>query len=61
MSGVRILHILKDWFKFIQIHQYYTMALIYIINSLTGVPKITQAWVCGGCVLYQNQIIVNMF
>ena len=28
MSGVRILHFLKDWWKFIQIHQYYTMALI---------------------------------
>ena len=27
MSGLRILHILKDWWKFIQIHQYYTMAL----------------------------------
>ena len=28
MSGVRMLHFLKDWWKFIQIHQYYTMALI---------------------------------
>ena len=27
MSGVRMLHFLKDWWKFIQIHQYYTMAL----------------------------------
>ena len=27
MSGVRMLHFLKDWYKFIQIHQYYTMAL----------------------------------
>ena len=26
MSGVRMLHFLKDWLKFIQIHQYYTMA-----------------------------------
>ena len=24
MSGVRILHFLKDWWKFIQLHQYYT-------------------------------------
>ena len=24
MSGVRMLHFLKDWWKFIQIHQYYT-------------------------------------
>ena len=23
MSGVRMLHFLKDWWKFIQIHQYY--------------------------------------
>ena len=31
MSGVRILHFLKDWWKFIQIHQYYnTMALRYV-------------------------------
>ena len=30
MAGVRMLHFLKDWWKFIQIHQYYlyTMALI---------------------------------
>ena len=28
MSGVRMLHFLKDWWKFIQIHQYYTMAVI---------------------------------
>ena len=27
MSGVRMLHFLKDLWKFIQIHQYYTMAL----------------------------------
>ena len=27
MSGVRMLHFLIDWWKFIQIHQYYTMAL----------------------------------
>ena len=27
MSGVRMLLFLKDWWKFIQIHQYYTMAL----------------------------------
>ena len=28
VSGVRMLHFLKDLWKFIQIHQYYTMALI---------------------------------
>ena len=28
MSGVIMLHFLKDWWKFIQIYQYYTMALI---------------------------------
>ena len=27
MSAVRMLHFLKDWWNFIQIHQYYTMAL----------------------------------
>ena len=31
MSGVRMLHFLKDWWKFVQIHQSYTMALnLYI-------------------------------
>ena len=28
MSGVRMLPFLKDWWKFTQIHQYYTMALL---------------------------------
>ena len=28
VSGVRMLHFLKDWWKFIQIHQYYTMGLL---------------------------------
>ena len=28
MSGVKILHFLKDWWKSIPIHQNYTMALI---------------------------------
>ena len=27
MSGVKILHFLKDWWKSIPIHQHYTMAL----------------------------------
>ena len=27
MSGVRILHFSKDWWKFFQIHQYYAMAI----------------------------------
>ena len=37
MSGVRMLHFLKDWWKFIQIHQYYTVAL--------RVSLITSTWV----------------
>ena len=32
MSGERMLHFLKDWWKFIQIHQYYIMALIAFIQ-----------------------------
>ena len=50
MSGVRILHFLKDWWKFIQIHQYYTMALkvaldifyfqIYFIELYFGLKMI---------------------
>ena len=35
MSGVRMLHFLKDWSTFIQIHQYYTMAL-KLWGGLTG-------------------------
>ena len=34
MSGVRMMHFLKDWWKFIQIHQYYTMALM--LNATCG-------------------------
>ena len=42
MSGVRMLHFLKDWWKFIQIHQNYTMALIswflwYFHNFITKI------------------------
>ena len=33
MSGVRMLHFLKDWWKFIQIHQNYTMALSFPQDS----------------------------
>ena len=33
MSGVKILHFLKDWWKSIPIHQNYTMALKYRFYS----------------------------
>ena len=36
MSGVKILHFLKDWWKSIPIHQNYTMALI--INKMQYKP-----------------------
>ena len=32
MSGVKILHFLKDWWKSIPIHQNYTMALTKLIQ-----------------------------
>ena len=32
MSGVKILHFLKDWWKSIPIHQNYTMALKTLFN-----------------------------
>ena len=35
MSGVKILHFLKDWWKSIPIHQNYTMALIFSPCSLS--------------------------
>ena len=31
MSGVKILHFLKDWWKSIPIHQNYTMALMSVL------------------------------
>ena len=34
MSRVRMLHFFKDWWKFIQIHRYYTMALLFSDNLL---------------------------
>ena len=34
MSGVRILHFLRDWWKFIQIPPNYTMALIFITTNM---------------------------
>ena len=34
MSEVRILHFSKGWLKFIQIHQYYTMAFILFFISM---------------------------
>ena len=34
MSGVGMLHILIDWWKFIQIHQYYTIALKLLTQSI---------------------------
>ena len=34
MSGVKILHFLKDWWKSIPIHQNYTMALNLIEKSV---------------------------
>ena len=39
MSGVKILHFLKDWWKSIPIHQNYTMALIKISNICCYIPS----------------------
>ena len=35
MSGVKILHFLKDWWKSIPMHQNYTMALKNILKMFT--------------------------
>ena len=35
MSGVRMLHFLKDWWEFIKNHQYYTMALIFFTSRVS--------------------------
>ena len=41
MSGVKILHFLKDWWKSIPIHQNYTMALMHI---QTCTHRCTNIW-----------------
>ena len=41
LSGVRMLHFLKDSRKFIQIHQYYTMAL-KVLGKSVGLCKTTK-------------------
>ena len=48
MSGVRMLHVWQDWRKFIQIHQYNTMAL------LSGEIMLNSQKVCM-YILYQLQ------
>ena len=40
MSGVKILHFLKDWWKSIQMHQNYTMALIAGATMCSTVYKL---------------------
>ena len=47
MSGVKILHFLKDWWKSIPIHQNYTMALSILIQN--GWKKHTVDPILGGC------------
>ena len=43
MSGVKILHFLKDWWKSIPIHQNYTMALI---GKLSDCDFIVLGFIC---------------
>ena len=50
MSGVRMLHFLKDWWKFVQIHQSYTMALnLYISVGIdsNNIPNYISEWQQG--------------
>ena len=47
MSGVRMLHFLKDWWKFIQIHQNYTMALICLRHKTSYKPGDIVAKCCA--------------
>ena len=59
MSRVRMLHFLKDWWKFIQIHQYYTMALI-----ANHGPEVFSIWTLldSGCYLSSEQLdLTNPF
>ena len=40
MSGVKILHFLKDWWKSIPIHQNYTMALTVVGSQILKLLKL---------------------
>ena len=46
MSGVRMLQFLKFWWKFIQIHEYYTVALIRscLLKMIGGVAVCGEFW-----------------
>ena len=44
MSGVKILHILKDWWNSIPIHQNYTMALKPLFNIVVDRFKKFYNW-----------------
>ena len=44
MSGVKILHFLKDWWKSIPIHQNYTMALTIQLNIFVEDVKNDANW-----------------
>ena len=55
MSGVKILHFLKDWWKSIPIHQNYTMALT-TTRILDSKASITQTVISGFQALYYGSI-----
>ena len=49
MSGVKILHFLKDWWKSIPIHQNYTMALMRREWE-------ELCWIKGECSIYRDRV-----
>ena len=44
MSGVKILHFLKDWWKSIPIHQNYTMALKPTTQASKCISMTVEVW-----------------
>ena len=57
MSGVKILHFLKDWWKSIPIHQNYTMALILQKKSLANI----RIWEIYFSISFKNICHLNIF
>ena len=42
MSGVRMQHFSKDLWKLVQIHKYYTMALIQLMNIASSISSLLE-------------------
>ena len=66
MSGVKILHFLKDWRKSIPIHQNYTMALKKATTHCTVRPwlsshRLSRTWHLSGSLTYPDKGFVRIW